>query len=113
MQIKDLINNWSSTASVHLLKCFLADAITNGAVIYQLDFIQAIIQSPTKKRIFLILDEEYETLCPQLAEHFGRPLRLKKCLYGADFSGKSWYDTLDNFLQENMGFHQSRVEGCL
>ena len=26
MQIKDLINNWSPTASVRLLKCFLADA---------------------------------------------------------------------------------------
>ena len=37
--------------------------------------------------------------CPQIAENFGRPLRLKKCLYGADFSGKSWYDTLDNLLQ--------------
>ena len=113
MQIKDLINNWSPTASVRLLKCFLADAIQNKAIIYQLDFIQAFIQSPTKKRIFVILDKEYETFCPQLAEHFGRPLRLKKCLYGADFSGKSWYDTLDNFLQENMNFHRSRVEGCL
>ena len=41
--------------------------------------------------------------CPQIAEHFGRPLRLKKCLYGADFSDKSWYDTLDNFLQKDMG----------
>ena len=51
--------------------------------------------------------------CLQIAEHFGRPLRLKKCLYGADFSGKSWYDTLDNFLQKDMGFQRSRVEGCL
>ena len=51
--------------------------------------------------------------CPQLAEHLGRPLRLKKCLYGADFSGKSWYNTLDTFLQKDMGFNCSRVEGCL
>ena len=50
---------------------------------------------------------------PQLAEHFGRPLILKKCIYGADFSGKSWQDTLDNFIQENMDFQHSRVEGCL
>ena len=49
--------------------------------------------------------------CPQLTEHLGRPLQLKKCLYGADFSGKSWYDTLDTFLQKEMGFHCSRVEG--
>ena len=36
MQIKDLINNWSPTASVRLLKCFLADAIQNRAIIYLL-----------------------------------------------------------------------------
>ena len=40
-------------------------------------------------------------------------MRLKKCLYGADFSGKSWYETLDNFLQKDLGFHRSQVEGCL
>ena len=50
--------------------------------------------------------------CPQLVEHLGRSVRLKKCLYGA-FSGKSWYDTLDTFLQKDMGFHCSRVKGCL
>ena len=113
MQVKDQINNWSPTASVRLLKCFLADAIANHAKIYQLDFIQAFIQSETKKRIFVILDKEFEMFCPQLKEHFGRPLRLKKCLYGADFSGKSWYETLDTYLQKDLGFHISRVEGCL
>ena len=113
MQIKDQINNWSPTALVCLLKCFLADAIVNQTKIFQLDFIQAFIQSKIKKRIFVTLDKELETFCPQVKEHFGRPLRLKKCLYGADFSGKSWYETLDNFLQKDLGFHRSRVEGCL
>ena len=70
MQIKDLINNWSPTASLQLPKCFLADAIQNGAIIHQLDFVQAFIQSPTKKRIFIILDKEYKIFCPQLAECF-------------------------------------------
>ena len=72
MKIKDLINNWSPTASVQLLKFFLDDAIQNKTIIYQLDCIQAFIQFPTKKRIFIILDKDYETFCPQLAEHFGR-----------------------------------------
>ena len=113
MQIKDQTNNWSPTASVRLLKCFLADAIRNKASVHQLDFIQAFIQSETKKRIFIILDKEYETFCPHLAEHLGRPLRLRKCLYGADFSGKNWYETLDEFLQGSLKFIRSRVEGCL
>ena len=113
MQIKDDFNPWSPTVSTRILKCFIADAIANHAIIYQLDFIQAFIQSPTKKRMFVILDKEYKQFCSKLVQHLGRPLRLNKCLYGADFSGKSWYKTLDNFLTTNLGFIRSRVEGCL
>ena len=114
MQIKDANNNsWSPTASTRLLKCLIADAAQNRTIVYQLDFIQAFIQSETKKRMFVLLDKEYESFCPNLAGHLGRPLLLKKCLYGADFSGKRWYDTLDTFLTNNLNFVRSRVEGCL
>ena len=113
MQIKDDFNSWSPTASTRLLKCFIADAALNRTKIYQLDFIQAFIQSDVQKRIFVILDKEYEKFCPKLAKHLGRPLKLKKCLYGADFSGKSWYETLDEFLIKSLKFSRSRVEGCL
>ena len=40
-------------------------------------------------------------------------MRLNKCLYGADFSGKSWYDTLDSYLTNKLSFTRSRVDGCL
>ena len=113
MQIKETFNNWSLTASTRLLKCFLANAILNKSKIYQLDFIQAFIQSDTKRRIFVILDKVYSTFCPKLSNHIGRPLRLKKCLYGADFSGKNWYETLDTFLTSELHFIRSRVKGCL
>ena len=112
MQERGDINTWSPTSSSRLLKRFIADAIYNGSKIYQLDFIQAFIQSETKRRIFVILDREYKMFCPELSEHLGRPLRLKKCLYGADFSGKTWYDTLDEHLCKEMGFTRSMVEGC-
>ena len=82
-------------------------------MIYQLDFIQAFIQSDVKKRMFVLLDKEYEQFCPKLAKHFRRPLRLIKGLYGADFSGKKWYETLDEILTKTLGFQRSRVEGCL
>ena len=91
----------------------MADAIANKSIIHQLDFIQAFIQSNTKKRIFVLLDQEYETFFPRLKEHFGRPLRLKKCLYGANFSGKFWYETLNDLLVHSFGFKRSRAEGCL
>ena len=96
-----------------LLKCFITDSTLNQVMIYQLDFIQAFIQSDVKKRMFVLLDKECKQFCPKLAKYFGRPLRLKKCLYGADFSGKSWYETLDEFLTKTLGFQRSRVEGCL
>ena len=63
--------------------------------------------------MFIILDKEYEAFCLELSRHFGRPLRLKKCLHGTDFSGKSWYETLDHFLTHNLKCIRSRVEGCL
>ena len=58
MQEKNQINLWSPTASVRLLKLFLADAIKHEATIFQLDFIQAFIQTDTKRRIFVTLDRE-------------------------------------------------------
>ena len=77
---------------------------------YQIDFIQTFIQSDMKKRIFVILDKEYDQFCPILKKHFGRPLRLKKCLHGREFSGNSWYETLDQSLTKNLGFIRSRVK---
>ena len=46
IQIKDVNNNsWSPAASSGLLKCLIADAAKNRVCVYQLDFIQAFIQS--------------------------------------------------------------------
>ena len=102
-QIKSGSNySWSPTASTRLLQCIIADAAYKKThILYQLDFIQAFNQSEATKRMFIILDREYEHFCPKLAKHFGRPLKLKKCLYEDDFSGKSWYETLDSLLVKN------------
>ena len=84
MQIKDAnSNSWSPTASSRLLKCLIADATKNRVYVYHLDFIQTFIQSKAKRRMFVILDKEYGHFCPKLAGHFGRPLKLNKCIYGA------------------------------
>ena len=113
MQEKGNINTWSPTSPARLLKRFLADAIHKAKKVYQLDFIQAFIQSDTTRRIFVTLDKEYKMFCPEMEPHLGRPLKLEKCLYGANFSGKSWYDTLDEFLVKDLQFIRSMVEGCL
>ena len=93
MQIKDDFISWSPTASIRLLKYFIADAAQNASKIYQLAFIQTFIQSKATKRMFVILDKEFS--------HF------------VDFNGKSWYDTLDSYLTNKLSFVRSRVDGCL
>ena len=56
MQIKNGNNNsWSPTASFRLLKCLIADAAYNKTQVYQLDFIQAFIQSDAKRECSLYL----------------------------------------------------------
>ena len=61
IQIKNGNNNsWSPTASTRLLKYLIADAAYNRTSVYQLDFLQAFTQSEAKKRMFIILDKEYE-----------------------------------------------------
>ena len=72
MQIKDDFISWSPTTSTRLLKCFIVDAAKNTSKIYQLDFIQAFIQSKATKRMFVILDKEYSLFCPKLAQLFGK-----------------------------------------
>ena len=112
-QIKDESNPWSPTASSRLFRYFIVDTISHKAIIYQLNFIQAFIQSEVKKRMCVVLDKEYEQFCLNQNGNFGRFLRLKRCLYGGDFSAKSWYGILDMFLTLELGFTKSRVEACL
>ena len=56
--------------STRLLKCIIADAAYNKTNKYQLDFIQAFIQSEVTKKMIIILDKEYERFCQKLAKHF-------------------------------------------
>ena len=48
-----------------------------------------------------LLDKEYEQFC-HLKKNLGRTLRFRKCLYGANFSGKSWCETLEEFLSKEL-----------
>ena len=99
------------TALSRLINCLIADTAKNRVYVYQMDFIQALIQSEAKRRMFVILDKEYGHYCPKLAGHFGRP--IPKCIYGTDFRGKNWYETLDSYLTNTLYFVRLRVEGCL
>ena len=86
-QIIDNVINF--TVSIRLSKCFVVDTVLHNCVMFDLESLKAFIQSEGKKRTFVLLDKEYEQLCSKLRKHLGRPLVIKKCVYGVDFRGKS------------------------
>ena len=105
-------NTWSPTASMRLLKTFVAAAAQEGKEIKQVDFIAAFIQAKVRERVFVRLSDDLATVCPQYTHLIGRPLRLVRGLYGLTLSGKYWHVELNEFLTKQ-GFKQSKVDPCL
>ena len=87
-------------ALINLRQGYVSE-VTCRATIYQLDFIQAFIQSPTKKKIFIILDKEYEKMInyvddalyfaseDKVREHF--ELTLKNKIHLTLMGEAKWY----------------------
>ena len=105
-------NTWSPTASMRLLKTFVASATQEGKEIKQVDFIAAFIQARVRERVFVKLSEDLAAACPEYSHMFGRPLRLERGLYGLTLCGKYWNVELQEYLTE-IGFVQSKVDPCL
>ena len=105
-------NTWSPTASMRLLKTFVASAAQQGKEIKQVDFIAAYIQAKVRERVFVRLSEDLAAACPEYVPWLGRPLRLEKGLYGLTLCGKYWHIELLEYLLE-IGFVQSKVDPSL
>ncbi|MGH3056190.1 MAG: reverse transcriptase domain-containing protein, partial [Gaiellaceae bacterium] len=94
-------NTWSPTASVTLLKVFLAHAARIRCRVKQLDFIGAFLQANVRERIFVKLPAKYGELFPEYNKYCGRPLRLNKSMYGMIHSGRFWWEELSEWLTSN------------
>ena len=105
-------NAWSPTASMRLLKTFVASAAQEGKEIKQVDFVAAYIQAKVRERVFVRLSEDLAAACPEYVPWLGRPLRLEKGLYGLTLCGKYWHIELLEYLLE-IGFKQSKVDPSL
>ena len=105
-------NAWSPTASMRLLKTFVASAAQEGKEIKQVDFVAAFIQAKVRERVFVRLSEDLAAACPEYVQWLGRPLRLEKGLYGLTLCGKYWHIELLEYLLE-IGFKQSKVDPSL
>ena len=94
-QNKEMVGDtWSPTASLRILKYFLAFAAKHKSRFHQLDFIGAFLQAKVNNRVFVKLDMRYEDYFPEYAQYFGRALKLFKSMYGMTNSGKLFADEL-------------------
>ena len=98
---KEMIEyTWSPTASMRILKYFLADAAKNKARVHQLDFIGELLWAKVKNIVFVKLDMRYADYFPEYSQYFERALKLLKSMYGMTNSGKLFADELTEWLIE-------------
>ena len=102
-------DTWSPTASMSILKYFLADAAKHKAGVHQFNFIGTFLQAKVKNRVFVKLDVRYTHYFTEYAKYFGRALKLLKFMYGVTNSRKLFADDLIEWLLE-AGFIQSQCQ---
>ena len=83
--------------------------------IYQLDIVNAFVNSDVKEDIFLKAPDGFELLSLQESQGIrkGDILQLLKSLYGLKQAGRNWNQTLIKFLVEELKFIQSEIDQCL
>ena len=91
------------------LRCFLSYVVKHRARVHQLDFIGAFLQATFNNMVFVKLDIRYADYFPEYSHYFGRALRLFKAMYGANNSGKLFYDKLTEWILE-AGFIQYQCQ---
>jgi hypothetical protein len=80
---------------------FLVDAAPHKAWVWQLVFIGAYLQAKACSHVFVHMPAIYGQLFPEFVKFCGRSLHLLKSMYGMMYSGKYWFEELQDWLQEN------------
>ena len=102
---------WNPHASFLALKVMLATCARLGIFPSQTDFVQAYLQADMRERVFVRFPEAWKYHLPEhLHKWIGRPLRLRKGLYGYNYSGKFLYEDQAEFLRSE-GLEESGLPG--
>ena len=102
---------WNPHASFLALKVLLATCTRLGIFPSQTDFVQAYLQADMRERVFVRFPEAWKYHLPEhLHKWIGRPLRLRKALYGYNYSGKFLYEDQAEFLRGE-GMEESGLPG--
>ena len=107
-------STWCPVAGFRALRIFLAMAVEYKARIYQLDYVAAFLQAKAIGRKFTKLPAEWKEIFPDFAEWFGKPLLLKKSLYGDTVANLAWDETQNEYLTSaEMGLRRLDSEGSI
>ena len=82
----------------------------NKAIIHQLDFSESFLQANVKHGSFVRLYSRYREYFPEYCNYFGRPLRLKKSMYGINIPGKIFAYLITNRMINKARFKQSKCQ---
>ena len=93
------LDPWNPHASFFALKMFMLNCARLGIFPCQVDYTLAYLQSDMRERVFVQFPNFWKKYLPEsLHEWIGRPLLLKKALYGYNYSGKFLYQDQEEFL---------------
>ena len=105
------MDSWNPHASFLALKVFLASCARLGIFPSQTDFLLAYLQTDMRERVFVKFPDAWKYHLPEhLHKWIGRPLRLRKALYGYNYSGKFLYEDQADFLKRE-GLEESGLPG--
>lgn len=100
----DYQETFAPVAKVETLRFLLAEVISLGYHLHQMDVVTAFLYGSLKEEIYMTLPEGYDTA--------GKIARLLKSLYGLKQSPRQWYAKLSAFLL-GLGFQRSRADETL
>ena len=80
----------SPAAAYRMLRMFIGLSDQKHSTIHQGDVIGAFLQANMHIHVFVILNIYYGIIFPEFADYCGKPLLLKKAMYGMTLSGKYW-----------------------
>ena len=89
---------------------FLVDASKHKIRLQLLDFVGAFLHANVKHSNFVKLDRRYGKYFQAYWNYFGRPIILKKSMYGMTNSTNLYFDYLTNCMIDEAGFKHSHYQ---
>jgi hypothetical protein len=103
------MDTWAPCATARGIKILLAFAAKHNKSVKSRDFVGAYLQAKQVGRVFVSLDKSFAEYFLKYKSYFGRPLLLKKGIYGLTISGKLWSIEFTQWLM-SQDFKQSNAD---